>query len=544
MALTLRCVVDRARLSPRAKAKCFLAVEVVAAGARREETRPAARTVLAIDTSMSMKGEPLDQVIRSVDRLLDALTGGESTADEIGIVAFSQNATRVVEPVRVDPGGKRLVRSRVSRLQPLAATNIEGGLDLAAAMLADTPAGMRRGVVLLSDGAPNVGAHTAEGLQEVVRRHRPGISFFALGYGADHSEQVLSAIGEAGGGGYEFIADPASCARSFARALGAQGDVVAAGIELVLGLPEGVELVRLVGRESMRFSRDGVVIALPDMVDGARRVVVAELDVRAPGPDRFAVKVATATLRWNEGHGAASASARASTEDATVEVGEEGGLGANAIVPEAARLVLLVRADEVRDAARELADRGQFSAAAVLVRRLMSEIERLPGWVANDGSPLAEAYELLVDEAMAFERRPSAEAYAQFKKATAGSRVAASVPSSARLRGDASQHLIEQIAGDRPEAWLVDLRDGARHELAEECVIGRTSQAQIQVASSSVSRKHAEVFANAGDYWVADLGSTNPTLVNGKALGSVPHKLLQGDVVQVGDVELRYEQRE
>ena len=543
MALTLRCVVDRARLPPQAKeaTKCYLAVEIVAAGAAREKARPAARTVLAIDTSMSMKGEPLDQVVRSVDRLLDALggSGPSGQGDEIGIVAFSQNATRVVEPVRVDPAGKRLVRSRVARLQPLAATNIEGGLDLAAAMLADTPAGMRRGVVLLSDGAPNVGAHTAEGLEEVVRRHRPGISFFALGYGADHSEQILSAIGEAGGGGYEFIADPASCARAFARALGAQGDVVASGIEVVLALPEGVELVRLVGRESMRFSRDGVVVALPDMVDGARRVVVAELRVRAPGPDRFAMTVATATLRWNGAHD----KARSSTADAQVEIGESGGIdAARAIVPEAARLVLLARADEVRDGARELADRGQFAAAAVRIRGLMAEIEGLPGWIANDGSLLAEAYELLVDEAMAFERRPSAEAYAQFKKATAGSRVAASAPSSARLRGDASQHLIEQIAGDRPQAWLI--RDGVRYELAEECVIGRTSQAQIQVASASVSRKHAEVFANAGDYWVADLGSTNPTLVNGKKLGSAPHKLQPGDVVQVGDVELRYEQKD
>src|SRR5262249_46252460 len=151
----------------------------------------------------SMKGEPIDQVIRSVDRLLDALDGGPragGAADEIGIVAFAQGATRVVDPVRVDAAGKRLVRSRVGRLPVDASTNIEAGLDLSAKMLEDTPAGMRRAVVLLSDGAPNVGAHTVEALRDVVRRHRPYVSFFCLGYGADHSEQILGGIGEAGGG--------------------------------------------------------------------------------------------------------------------------------------------------------------------------------------------------------------------------------------------------------------------------------------------------------------------------------------------------------
>jgi Ca-activated chloride channel family protein len=173
----------------------------------------------------------------------------------------------------------------------------------------------------------------------------------------------------------------------------------------------------------------------------------------------------------------------------------------------------------------------------------MKEIDRLADWKANDGSPLAEAYELLVDEAMAFERRPSPEQYAAFRKATASSRLASRVPVEAKSRGDASQKLIEHVAGDCPPAWLVALdKAGGRHPLHEEVVIGRTESADICVASSQVSRRHAEVFANAGDYWVADLGSTNPTIVNGQALGRAPHKLAPGDVIKVGEVELRYEE--
>ncbi|MDF2694999.1 MAG: uncharacterized protein K0S65_3382 [Labilithrix sp.] len=534
MSLALSLWLDRPWLRPDREERCSLAVEVVASGSSVEGARPAARTVLALDVSASMKGEPLAQVIRSVDLLLDALEREDGAPpNEVGIVAFSENATRVVDPIRVDAAGKRLVRSRVGRLFAEHGTNIEAGLDRSAEMLASTPASMRRGVILLSDGAPNVGAHTADALREVVRRHRPGISFFALGYGVDHAEDVLSTIGDVGGGGYEFIQDPTVCARSFARALGVQGDVVASGVELVVSPADGVELVRFVGREDTRFSREGVVVSLPDMVNGSRRLVVAEL--RARVPDKFVAELANVTLRWRAPSVHDLASLRA---DAMLEVA-----GREPVpVPEAMRRILLARADEAREASRALADRGQFGGAAAGLRGLMAEIERMPGWTVNDGTPLAEAYELLLDEATAFERRPSAEAYAAFRKATVASKLAAAMPSAAKSRGDASQKLIEHVAGDCPEAWLVGGADGVRHALEEENTIGRTNDADIRVDSSQVSRRHAEVFASAGYYWIADLGSTNPTIVNGNDLGRRPHKLQPGDVILVGDVELRYEE--
>src|SRR5262249_29779065 len=163
-------------------------------------------------------------------------------------------------------------------------------------------------------------------------------------------------------------------------------------------------------------------------------------------------------------------------------------------------------------------------------------IESLSDWTVNDGTLLAEAYELLVDEATVFERRPSPEAYSAFKKATANARVASVVPSLARSRGDASQKLIEQIAGDCPDAWLVVIAGAVEHrsrryKLSEESIIGRTAEADICVVGPGVSRRHAEVFADAGEYWISDLGSTSPTFVNGTELGRAPHKLETGDVI-------------
>jgi len=535
MALSFKVWLDRSSVRPDVEARAHLVVELEANGEAVEGPRPPATTVLAIDVSGSMQGAPLDQVIRSVDRLLDALR----PEDRVGVVAFSAGATRVVDPVAVDASGKKLVRSRVARLFAEGHTNIEAGLDLAAEVLGPVEEGRRRGVIVLSDGEPNQGAATADALSAVVRKYRPGTSFSSLGYGVKHDEDILAAIGDAGGGGYEFVPDPATCARAFARALGAQADVVADGIELAIAPAEGIEVVRMLSGEATRFGSAGLIVALPDMVPGTRRLVVAELAVRAPGAQRFLVDVAKLQLSWRC-PGAASVSTL--THDVTAEIAAR----EPSVVGEALTRVMLVRADRVREEARALADRGNFGGAATLLRTLLAEIERVPGFAVGDGSPLGEAYELLVDEAMAMERKPDAEAYKMFRKSAMGSKLAMHAPPAASSRGVASTRMVEHTAGQYPEAYVrvkTGQDAGTRHRLREECVIGRTASADIAIVSDMVSRRHAEIYALEGEFWACDLGSTNVTKVNGKPLGSTPCKLNEGDVVLVGDVELVYEEK-
>jgi hypothetical protein len=160
--------------------------------------------------------------------------------------------------------------------------------------------------------------------------------------------------------------------------------------------------------------------------------------------------------------------------------------------------------------------------------------------VQGSATPLAEAYEQLVDEAAAMDRRPSAEAYKQFRKTAVASRLGMAPPPSSS-HGPASSRMLEMTAGDYPEAYLVV--DGARHRLGTECVIGRTATADVPIASDSVSRRHAEVFALEGDYWLCDLGSTNTTLLNGRPLGARPEKLKDGDELVIGTIEIVYEQK-
>ncbi len=68
--------------------------------------------------------------------------------------------------------------------------------------------------------------------------------------------------------------------------------------------------------------------------------------------------------------------------------------------------------------------------------------------------------------------------------------------------------------------------------------IGRSEECDYQIASSRVSRTHAEISKAAGAYLLRDLGSTNGTFVNGQKIDQV--RLNEGDLVVIADVELTY----
>lgn len=70
-------------------------------------------------------------------------------------------------------------------------------------------------------------------------------------------------------------------------------------------------------------------------------------------------------------------------------------------------------------------------------------------------------------------------------------------------------------------------------------VIGRGSQAQLEVDTEKASRAHAHVEWVEGSWQVADLGSANGTFVNGERIDG-SRALARGDVIGVGEVELEW----
>jgi hypothetical protein len=73
-------------------------------------------------------------------------------------------------------------------------------------------------------------------------------------------------------------------------------------------------------------------------------------------------------------------------------------------------------------------------------------------------------------------------------------------------------------------------------------VIGRSPDCDIVIAAGEVSRRHAQVSPDAEGWILTDLGSTNGVRLNGRPIG-VPTRLADGDVIELGSVELLFEAR-
>ena len=87
-----------------------------------------------------------------------------------------------------------------------------------------------------------------------------------------------------------------------------------------------------------------------------------------------------------------------------------------------------------------------------------------------------------------------------------------------------------------------DLSEGDDFELnSAQLTIGRGNQNDIAIVTDEyASARHARFEPRQDGVWVQDLGSTNGTYLNGARLGR-PRRLSPGDVVRVGDTDLRYD---
>jgi hypothetical protein len=93
----------------------------------------------------------------------------------------------------------------------------------------------------------------------------------------------------------------------------------------------------------------------------------------------------------------------------------------------------------------------------------------------------------------------------------------------------------------RPRATLVVDQTNERFDLRPGSnVVGRGSEADLQLLDQGVSRRHLDIQFDGARATIYDLGSTNGTSVNGHEIGS--HVLRHGDVVRVGHTRIVFHQ--
>jgi pSer/pThr/pTyr-binding forkhead associated (FHA) protein len=86
------------------------------------------------------------------------------------------------------------------------------------------------------------------------------------------------------------------------------------------------------------------------------------------------------------------------------------------------------------------------------------------------------------------------------------------------------------------------LEEGERYELdSQPLTLGRGSPNDIELHGDEfASSSHARVEPRRDGVWIEDIGSTNGTFVNGTRIER-PRRLTPGDVIRVGETDMRYE---
>ncbi len=120
------------------------------------------------------------------------------------------------------------------------------------------------------------------------------------------------------------------------------------------------------------------------------------------------------------------------------------------------------------------------------------------------------------------------------------------------LRGTASPGFetgYHEVAGGvepaGTDAFLVvqqggGLNEGEHFDLFGGISLGRSADADIRLDDRYASGIHARVFNRSGAYFAEDMDSTNGTLLNSRELHGEA-ELTPGDVIRIGDTELRFE---
>ena len=89
---------------------------------------------------------------------------------------------------------------------------------------------------------------------------------------------------------------------------------------------------------------------------------------------------------------------------------------------------------------------------------------------------------------------------------------AAHVSSNGARKGRGGPHQLTVVSPNEEK--------GRAFPLTDELTIGRSPRCNVPLASDGfVSQLHARLFRRGDEYWVEDLGSTNGTLMNGRADG-------------------------
>lgn len=256
------------------------------ASAGRSSMRPL-NLVLLLDNSGSM--ERADRV-RIRQECLRVLSGQLRPSDTISVIAFARTTRLIVDGL---PGDRATeLMAMVGDLTPQGGTNLEEALTQAyrQATAYFKRGGMNR-VVLLTDGAANLGEADPAALRKQVEAHRKaGVALDCFGIGWDGlNDEFLELLSRNGDGRYGFVNSPEQASADFVSQLAGALQVAASDVKVQVEFnPRRVRAYRQIGYGRHQLTReqfrDNTVDAAEiSAAEAGNALYVAEIDPQGEG---------------------------------------------------------------------------------------------------------------------------------------------------------------------------------------------------------------------------------------------------------------------
>lgn len=212
--------------------------------------------VVLLDDSGSMERSDRRETVSAANAILaDNLRPG----DKVSVIGFSRTQNLLVD--RMDGANTQPLRDLAKNPPPSeGGTNLEAALNTAYAQLArQTPAGASGRVILLTDGAANLGDADPARLADIVAANRvKGRALDAYGIGFDgYNDTLLEQLARKGDGRYAYMNNAAEAHDEFGKKLVGALRPYAADVKVQVEFnADRVAAWRLVGYDNHRLRKE------------------------------------------------------------------------------------------------------------------------------------------------------------------------------------------------------------------------------------------------------------------------------------------------
>ncbi len=268
---------DRSLVRAGVRSRRVVRVEVTAPEAAPGAERPGLALSIVLDRSGSMGGKKLDLARQAAASAIRSLSPG----DRFAVVVYDDRVDVLQASVDVSPQAVDAASRTIERVTAGGSTDLHGGWEQGCREAFGSLSEQRLArVLLLSDGLANQGlTDRAEISRQASDRRVSGVTTSTFGVGADYDEGLLSAMAEAGGGNFRFVATaeeiPQYVSDEVSEALG----VAIPEAEISVRGPEGLE-VECPNGFPVRQEDGSSRVAIGSLVSEQRLSVL--LDVRFP----------------------------------------------------------------------------------------------------------------------------------------------------------------------------------------------------------------------------------------------------------------------